>query len=462
MLLAERSVAIAPGSKERLNREVGVVTATDEVVDSGSLLSAVWLNSTLAPPLMQLGADGLIAAVNQAYCALMRTPCEDLLGRSPLEYTHPDDAEATRQFIARGPSMVRDGARLKKRYVLPDGQVISVLVNAIWSQESQRLCGYVTDITELVASQARSRALIEHSSDLIFIIDRSGRIAEANPATEELAGATTGRDAVSVLTELVHPDDLESVLSNWATVLASPGVHPVNTFRVADRAGRWKYVAVVANNQLFDPAVPGVVVNASDVTARISQIDQAVRNQEALVSAIFRIGEVRDPYTAGHQRQVADWSARIGRHLGLPDEELRDLRLGAALHDIGKIAIPSEILARPGRLSAPERQIVESHCQVGYDILRDTDLPDSVTDIVLHHHERLDGSGYPDGLTGNQISLGAQIVAVADVVDAMSSHRPYRPALGLSVALDELINHQGTLYHPDAVTAAAAIAQDPP
>lgn len=171
------------------------MVAIDEVVDSGSLLSAVWLNSTLAPPLMQLGADKLIAAVNEAYCALMSTPSEDLLGRSPLEYTHPDDAEATRQFIARGPFTVHDGARLHKRSVLPDGQMISVVVNAIWSQESQRLCGYVTDITELVASQARTRASIEHSNNMIFIIDSSGKIAEANPATEELAGATTGRNA---------------------------------------------------------------------------------------------------------------------------------------------------------------------------------------------------------------------------------------------------------------------------
>ncbi len=231
---------------------------------------------------------------------------------------------------------------------------------------------------------------------------------------------------------------------------------------MADRAGRWKYAAVVANNQLFDPAVHGFVVNARDVTARISQISQAMRNQEALVSVIFRIGEVRDSYTAAHQRQVADWSALIGRRLGLSDDELRDLRLGAAFHDIGKIAIPSEILARPGRPSIPERQIVESHCQFGYGIPREADLPDSVTDVVLHHHERLDGSGYPDGLIGDQNNLGAQIVAIADVVDAISSHRLYRPALGLSVALDELIKHQGSLYHPDAITAAAAIAQDPP
>ena len=249
--------------------------------------------------------------------------------------------------------------------------------------------------------------------------------------------------------------------------MASPGVHAVITFSMADRAGRWKYAAVVANNQLFDPAVHGFVVNARDVTARISQISQAMRNQEALVPGGPGVSHL--PNRGGtrflHRRTPATGRRLVGPHrrrLGLSDDELRDLRLGAAFHDIGKIAIPSEILARPGRPSIPERQIVESHCQFGYGIPREADLPDSVTDIVLHHHERLDGSGYPDGLIGDQNNLGAQIVAIADVVDAISSHRPYRPALGLSVALDELIKHQGSLYHPDAITAAAAIAQDPP
>lgn len=426
--------------------------------DDLGLLSAVWLDSTLAPPLLELGPDGAIVAVNDSYCALMRSRREDLVGRSPLEMTHPDDIEATIELISHRPPARGDGARLQKRYVLSDGEVISVLVSAVWSEDDRRTFGYVTDITELIAAQSRCRALIEHSGDLIFVIDRSGLIVDANPTTVRFAGAPTGRDAVSVINDLVHPDDRDSVVGHWATVVAAPGVHPPSAFRVKDLSGAWRNLALIANNQLADPAIAGIVVNARDVTAEVEQMDTALRNQESLVAAITRITEVRDPYTAGHQRNVAELSAAIGAEMGLTEQEIRDLRFGAALHDLGKIAVPAEILTRPGRLSAPEVELIRTHCRVGYDIVSAADLPDVVADIALHHHERLDGSGYPDGLSGDQISRPARIVAVADVLDAMSSHRPYRPALGLSVALDELTTHQGNLYCPEVVAAAQTIA----
>ena len=427
--------------------------------DTSGLLSAVWLDSTLAPPLLELGPDGKIVAVNDAYCSLMRSRREDLLGRSPLEMTHPDDTDATARFIARRPSVRENGARLQKRYVLPDGEVIPVLVSSVWSEVEQRTFGYVIDLTELAAAQSRCRALIEHSGDLIFVIDRSGVIVDVNPACARLAGAATGRYALSVINDLVHPDDRESALKHWATVVATPGVHPSNTLRAKDLSGAWRSFALVANNQLGDPAIAGIVVNARDVTAEVEQMDTALRNQESLVAAITKITEVRDPYTAGHQRSVAELSAAIGAEMGLTDQEVRDLRLGAALHDLGKIGVPTEILTRPGRLSGPERELIRTHCRIGYDIVAAVDLPDVVADIVLHHHERLDGSGYPDRLSGDQISRPVRIVAVADVLDAMSSHRPYRTAIGLGAALDELVAHQGHLYCPEAVAAAQAVAR---
>lgn len=430
--------------------------------DPTGLLSDVWLDSTLAPPLLELGPDGKIISVNDAYCTLVRSRREDLLGRSPLEMTHPDDIEATIELLCRRPPVRENGARIQKRYVLPDGEVISVLVSAVWSEDDQRIFSYVTDVTELVAAQSRCHALIEHSGDLIFVIDRSGLIVDANPATVRFAGAPTGRESLSVINDLVHPDDRDSVVRHWSTVAATPGVHPPNTFRVKDLSGAWRNLALIANNQLADPAIAGIVVNARDVTAEVEQIDTALRNQESLVSAITKITEVRDPYTAGHQRNVAELSAAIGAEMGLTDQEIRDLRLGATLHDLGKIGVPTELLTRPGRLSDPERELIRTHCRVGYDIVSAADLPDVVADIVLHHHERLDGSGYPDGLSGDQISRPARIVAVADVLDAMSSHRPYREALGLGIALDEVTTHQGHLYCPDVVAAAQAIAQPDP
>jgi HD-GYP domain-containing protein (c-di-GMP phosphodiesterase class II) len=174
--------------------------------------------------------------------------------------------------------------------------------------------------------------------------------------------------------------------------------------------------------------------------------------------------EFRDPYTAGHQNKVARLSKAIGTRLGLAQEHVRGIALAASLHDIGKIAIPAEILTRPGRLSPIEFELVKTHCQIGHDILAGIEFGYPVAEIVLHHHERLDGSGYPHGLAGEAVSLGARIVGIADVIDAMSSHRPYRPSLGLDAALQELTRNSGTSYDAAVVVAAIEIcsgAADP-
>jgi putative nucleotidyltransferase with HDIG domain len=180
------------------------------------------------------------------------------------------------------------------------------------------------------------------------------------------------------------------------------------------------------------------------------------------VGALVRATEFRDPYTAGHQLKVAELSQQIGRRLGLTECEVREIELGASLHDIGKIGVPFEILARPGPLSPPEFDIMRTHCEMGQQILTGVDLPPVVGDIVVHHHERLDGSGYPHGLRASAISLGVRIVAVADVIDAMSSDRPYRPSLGLDAACAEISANQGKRYDPDVASAALAIIHASP
>jgi PAS domain S-box-containing protein/putative nucleotidyltransferase with HDIG domain len=163
---------------------------------------------------------------------------------------------------------------------------------------------------------------------------------------------------------------------------------------------------------------------------------------EALASAL----EVRDPYTAGHQRRVAQLGAAIAKELGLNREQIRGLYLAALVHDIGKISVPAEVLNKPGRLEELEFGLIKNHPQVGYEILSRVDFPWPIAEIVRQHHERVDGSGYPRGLRGKEILLEARILAVADVVEAISSHRPYRPALGLDVALEEIARNRGKLY----------------
>lgn len=172
------------------------------------------------------------------------------------------------------------------------------------------------------------------------------------------------------------------------------------------------------------------------------------------VQAIAATVEMRDPYTAGHQRRVADLAAAIAGEMGLPHEQVYAIHLAGIVHDLGKIAIPAEILSKPARLSEIEYSLIKSHPQTGYEILKDIDFPWPVAQMVLQHHERIDGSGYPQGLQGDAILLEARILAVADVIEAMASHRPYRAGLGLDAALQEIHDHSGTRY--DAKVAAAA------
>ena len=184
--------------------------------------------------------------------------------------------------------------------------------------------------------------------------------------------------------------------------------------------------------------------------------DQGTRLVEAfssMVEAIALAIEKRDPYTAGHQHQVAALAVEIGRRMQLDDDQLFGLHLGATIHDIGKISIPAEILNRPGKLSEPEYTIIRCHPEIGHEILCGIEFPWPIAEMVCQHHERLDGSGYPRGLKGDEICLEARIIAVADVFDAIISHRPYRPGRQMEEALGELKNGRGTIYDAEVVDA---------
>jgi HD-GYP domain-containing protein (c-di-GMP phosphodiesterase class II) len=195
-----------------------------------------------------------------------------------------------------------------------------------------------------------------------------------------------------------------------------------------------------------------------------------VKNQEQLVQlqdsledamrALSHIVEVRDPYTAGHQIRVAELAAAIATQMGLSDEQVHAIHLASTVHDLGKIQVPAEILSKPGKINDLEFGLIKAHAQAGYDILKDIHFPWPIAQMVLQHHERMDGSGYPQGLKGDQIILGARILGVADVVEAMSSHRPYRVGLGVRTALAEINAQRGSLFDPQIVDACLALFRD--
>lgn len=181
-------------------------------------------------------------------------------------------------------------------------------------------------------------------------------------------------------------------------------------------------------------------------------LDKYRRAMEGFVQAISVAVEIRDPYTAGHQQRVAELACTVAREMGLGEDDVYGLRMASVIHDLGKITVPAGILAKPGRLSDLEYELIKNHVRTGYDILKKIEFPWPLADIILQHHERLDGSGYPRGLKDGDIMRPARILAVADVFETMASHRPYRPSLGLQRALDELQDHSGTLYDKEVVS----------
>ena len=211
----------------------------------------------------------------------------------------------------------------------------------------------------------------------------------------------------------------------------------------------------------------GVIKYIRDITYRVEaqqSVEESVKNlQKALngtVKALANTMASKDPYTAGHQRRVVQLACALAQELGESPHDIEGMRVMGFLHDLGKIAIPGEILSKPSRLSEYEFNLIKIHPQAGFDILREIDFPWPVALAVLQHHERLDGSGYPHGLLGADIIMQARILAVADVVEAIASHRPYRPALGLDQAITEISQHQGVLYDATVVQACLRLLSE--
>ncbi len=181
---------------------------------------------------------------------------------------------------------------------------------------------------------------------------------------------------------------------------------------------------------------------------------------EGAIQAICRTVETKDPYVTGHQKRVSQLACTIAKEMGLTAWQIDGIRVAGLLHDIGKVTVPTEILTKPGKLSRIEISMIQDHPKVAFDILKNVEFDWPIARIVVQHHERLDGSGYPDGISGKDILMEAKVLAVADVVEAMSSDRPYRPALGVEKALAELARGDGTLYDSEVVRACKTVLNE--
>jgi len=299
----------------------------------------------------------------------------------------------------------------------------------------------------------------------------------------EIESATTGKEALEItknnsfniaLLDLKLPDMdgielISPIKERWpeCAVIMVTGFASLETSIKAMNEGAASYITKPLN-------MDEVLLKLRDVEEKQDLLKEKNQKEEELqqtliklrkaldgiILAMVRTVEARDPYTAGHQRRVTLLSYAIAQEMGIKKDKLEGIRMAAMIHDIGKIYVPSEILSKPSKLTEAEFQIIKTHPQVGYDILKNIEFPYPVADIVLQHHEKLDGSGYPQGLSGKDILQEAKILCVADVVEAMSSHRPYRPALGMEKALAEIKAKRGVLFDPEAVDACLKLFKE--
>lgn len=327
---------------------------------------------------------------------------------------------------------------------------------------------------ETIKQNKLFRVLFERSEDGMWFMTNSRLIACNKSAARQL-----GYDDPSEL-EDIHPADI------------SPYLQP-DGMKSVDKAEQMLTAAFVNGHQRFnwthlrkdgsDITVEVTLTSVElegkhafqvvwrDITDRLSDEQKlklklektTLANEYALdaltktVSVLAAAVELRDPYTAGHQMQVARVAVQIGECLALDRETIAGLRLAASIHDVGKISVPAEILTKPTRLTVPEFEIIKQHPITGANLVREVDFEWPISEIILQHHERLDGSGYPDGLTANDILMEARIIAVADTVDAMASHRPYRAALTIETAMHEIEAGAGIKYDPDVVRACTSL-----
>ncbi|ACR78839.1 response regulator receiver modulated metal dependent phosphohydrolase [Kosmotoga olearia TBF 19.5.1] len=254
---------------------------------------------------------------------------------------------------------------------------------------------------------------------------------------------------------IIKPLEPDAFVKIVREVIQNHKVKPLNNNKVVNKE---EIVYLKNYNERLIKKLEDGMLQLEEKNKELEQSYKKVqRTLDSVVETIGLVIEMRDAYTSGHQRRVSQLACAIAREMNLSEEQIEAVRIAGLLHDIGKISIPTDILNKPDKLNKFELGIVRNHPQTAFEILKDVEFSQPIAEIVLQHHERIDGSGYPNGLKGNQILTEAKILAVSDVVEAMAFHRPYRPALGIAKALEEITTNSGNLYDPETVKACIAV-----
>jgi PAS domain S-box-containing protein/putative nucleotidyltransferase with HDIG domain len=301
----------------------------------------------------------------------------------------------------------------------------------------------------------------------VYEMDFEGNITAANRAIYDTFGGTEDdlRKGFNAW-QLLPPEDVARAVENIQRLLKGEPL-PSTEYNIKRLDGK-AFPAIIISSIIFRDGKPaglrGAVIDITERRRYEKQLQSMLDNLQKAVATTIQVMasavEARDPYTAGHQLRVAELAQAIAREMGLPQEKIDGIRMAGSIHDIGKLSVPAEILSKPTKLNEIEFSLVREHSRKGYEMLRTVDSTWPLAEVVFQHHERMDGSGYPRHLRGEEIIIEARIIAVADVVESISSHRPYRPSLGIEAALAEIEAHRGILYDAPAVAACLKLFRE--
>ena len=433
--------------------------------------------SLLPQVIFEADEKGKFTFVNRQGLEIFGYSAAEAAGMNVLETIIPQDRSRAMENIADRMKGLNSPPN-EYTAIRKDGSTFPVTIYAspiVCNSRYAGMRGILIDVTErkqteemLRESEAKYRLLAENARDNIWTMDMNLRFTYMSPSVLQVRGYTVEEVMAQSLEEVFTPSSLEIAVKAFEEELALESMGPkglsrMRTLELEHICKDGSTVWVEINTSFLrdtDGHPIGILGVSRDIAERKLNEEKLAKSYKSLkktlndaIETMVKIVEMRDPYTAGHQRKVADLATAIAKEMKLEDDEIDQLKMAAIIHDIGKIYVPSDILNKPGKLSEIELQLIKSHSQYGHDIVKGMNCPRSVSQAILQHHERLDGSGYPNRLKGEDTILAAKILAVADVVEAIASHRPYRPARGVHIAMEEISKNTGKLYDPDVVDA---------
>jgi PAS domain S-box-containing protein len=418
---------------------------------------------------------GIITYISPVIEAVSGYSISEIIGHSFYDFIYEEDIPFMKEKFRQDISSQTEPHEY--RMVTKSGVLRWVRTSSRPFFEGDRIVGLrgvLTDITDrkrlqetLDNERTELRLIIDSSPIIIFYKDKEGRFIRVNKLFAEALKMKEEDFVGKTVFDLYPPQIAQGMAADDQEIIQS-GTPKLNIIEPYESAGGLRWVQTDKLPIFDNDGVPvGLIGFAQDITERKQAEEEIKRSYEQLqetlhatVNALAATVEMKDQYTAGHQPRVTRLACAIAEEMGLSEDQIEGIRMAASIHDIGKIMVPAEILNKPGRLTDIQYEMIKIHPQAGYDILKGLKLPWPVAQIILQHHERMDGSGYPQGLSGEKIMLEARILMVANVVEAMNAHRPYRPAYDIEEALAEISRNKGTFYDPAVVDACLRLFRE--